>query len=337
MGNKINGLYTALATPFDAEGQIDEEEWRRLIHFQMAGGADGIVALGTTGESPTLSTKEKERLISIAREECHNKIQLMIGTGTYSTQQTIENTCLAKEMGADSVLIVSPYYNKPTAEGLFNHFKKIADTCQIPLMIYNNPPRTAQNIQTETLLRLAEIPFIDGVKDCSGNFTQLMEAVEKISKLNPTFSVMCGDDIWALPSLWMGADGVISIVGNLLPLQMKALLNAAETDREEARNLHYQLMPFFRAAFIETNPIPIKAAMEEAGFSVGGCRLPLCPLSPENKLKLKQVLEEPILSSFIRQNQSLYESFCSSLRIKRAMASGSATCNPIGICEPLVR
>lgn len=304
---KITGLYTALVTPFDCEGNFDEEIFRHLIRFQLAANVDGIVVLGTTGEAPTLTTYEKERIITLAKEEIQDKTHLMVGTGSYSTKQTIENTCLAKSLGADSVLIVSPYYNKPTQEGLYLHYKAISESSPIPIMVYNAQGRTGQNIETDTLMRIAELPSICGVKDTSGSQAQMMDVIDKIGRNKSNFSVMAGDDILALPSILLGADGIISMIGNLVPLQMKALVKAAESALDSARELHYSLMPLMKLSFIETNPIPIKAALVLSGIPVGGCRLPLCSLSLENKLKMRQVILDSPLTPLIKDNYALYE------------------------------
>lgn len=304
---KISGLYTALVTPFDKEGNLDEECLRHLIRFQIVARVDGIVVLGTTGEAPTLTHREQEKIILIAKEEVQNKISLMVGTGSYSTKQTIENTLLAESLGADSVLIVTPYYNKPTQEGLFLHYKTICEFSSVPIMVYNAQGRTGQNIQTDTLMRIAELPTICGVKETSGNQAQIMEVIEKIGRKKSGFSVMSGDDLFTLPSMLLGGDGVISVIGNLVPLQMKALVDAAADSLVSARDMHYNLMPFMHASFMETNPIPIKAAMELSGIPVGECRLPLCSLTPENKLKMARTIQNPILASYIQWNRSLYE------------------------------
>jgi 4-hydroxy-tetrahydrodipicolinate synthase len=213
---------------------------------------------------------------------------------------------LAKDLGADSVLIVTPYYNKPTQEGIYLHFKAIAESSDIPIMIYNVEGRTSKNIQTETLMRIAELPAVCGVKEASGNLSQIMDVVHRISRVKPDFSLMSGDDAYTLPSMLMGGDGIISVVGNLIPLQMKAIVEYARMDIKTSRDLHYQLLPFFKAAFVETNPIPIKAALVHCDIPVGECRLPLSPLSSESRMQLLHCLSKVPLSSFIQQNQSLY-------------------------------
>lgn len=289
---KINGLYTAIITPFTSQNALDEEGLRKNIRFLIEGGVDGITALGTTGEAPTLTSHEKTRILEIVREETEGKVFMMVGTGSYSTEQTIQNTLHAQEMGADSAMIVVPYYNKPTQEGLYLHFKAVAAKVpDMPIIVYNHLGRTGQNMTTETLARLAEIPNIVAVKEASGNMSQIMEVIEEICYKRPHFSLLCGDDPLTLPAMTMGAHGVISVAGNLIPAEMHALVQAAlQEDYGIARSIHYRLMPLFRAIFSETNPIGIKAAMDIMGMAAGPCRLPLCGLKQENYKKLETLL-----------------------------------------------
>lgn len=290
MKPKISGAYTVLVTPFDAEGQLDEEGFRKNIRFQIANGVDGLVALGTTGEAPTLTHAEKEQVMHIARQETRGKCHFMVGTGSYSTQQTIENTLAAQEAGADSVLVVTPYYNKPTQEGLYQHFSALANAVKLPIVIYNIQGRTGQNLHTDILKRLAAIENIVGVKEASGNVIQMMEVVENILSIRPDFSIMSGDDALTYPLIMLGGHGIYSVLGNLMPRQIKNLCDAALFgDYTQARALHYELLPYMRSIFIETNPIPIKAAMNIAGHAAGPCRLPLCELSKENFEKLQDM------------------------------------------------
>ncbi len=291
MQPKISGTFTVLITPFDKNGQLDVEGFRQNIRYQVSHGIDGIVVLGTTGEAPTLSHAEKEYIMRIAREESYRKCHFMVGTGSYSTQQTIENTQAAKDAGADSVLVIAPYYNRPTQEGLFQHYEALAKAIDIPIIIYNHPIRTGQNLQTETLKRLAIIENIVGVKESSGNVLQIMEVIENILPIRPDFSIMSGDDILTYPLITLGGHGIFSVLGNLLPQQVKNLCDVALTgDFSQARNLHYELLPYFRSIFIETNPIPIKTAMNLMNFPAGPCRLPLCEMNSTNVEKLKDIL-----------------------------------------------
>jgi 4-hydroxy-tetrahydrodipicolinate synthase len=289
----LNGVYTALITPFDEQGNLDEEGLRYLIHRQIASHIEGIVPLGSTGESPTVTKEEQKRIISIAREETSNKTLLMVGTGSYSTAQTIENTALAQRLGADCALVVTPYYNKPTQEGLYQHYKALTQAVDLPIVIYNPPHRTGQNLLTDTLIRLLEIPSIIGIKESTGNITQMSEVVEAVREYRPEFHVLTGDDALTLSMMALGGCGVISVVSNLVPDRIRELyIAAANGDFTLARDLHYRLMPLFKAAFIETNPIPIKAAMNFFGLPAGECRLPLCALSFESKAKLELVLAD---------------------------------------------
>lgn len=242
---EIQGLYTAIITPFNKDGKLDKEGLRENIRYQIAGGVDGIAVLGTTGEAPTLSYQEKEDIMSIAKDECEDKVKLMCGTGSYSTEQTIINTKLAYAQGADSALIVTPYYNKPTQEGLYLHFKAVAEsTPDLPILVYNIQGRTGQNLTTKTLERLAKIPNIAGVKEASGNIIQMMDVIENISLKRPDFSVMSGDDALTFALMALGGHGVVSVVSNLIPGEIKALVSAlAEGNYSEAKFLHYRLMP----------------------------------------------------------------------------------------------
>ncbi|MBA3815376.1 MAG: 4-hydroxy-tetrahydrodipicolinate synthase [Parachlamydiaceae bacterium] len=287
----LKGVYTALITPFDKEGNLDEEGLRQLIRHQIDNQIDGVVLLGSTGESPTVTKEEQKRIILTGREETSNKTLFMIGTGSYSTAQTIENSVLAQKLGADCALVVTPYYNKPTQEGLYQHFKALAKAVDLPIVIYNPPHRTGQNLLTETLKRLLDIPTIIGIKESTGNITQMSEVVEVVREWRPEFNVLTGDDALTLSMMALGGCGVISVVSNLIPAKIKELyLAAANGDFALARDLHYRLMPLFKAAFIETNPIPIKAAMNLCGFPAGECRLPLCALSVENMSELQLTL-----------------------------------------------
>jgi 4-hydroxy-tetrahydrodipicolinate synthase len=300
MKPEIMGAYTVLVTPFNQQGQLDEEGLRKNIRFQLANAIDGLVALGTTGEDPTLTHSEKEQILKIARQETLGKCHLMVGTGSFSTQETIENTLEAQNARANSVLVIVPYYNRPTQEGFYRHFSSLAKAVKIPIVIYNNPIRTGQNLQTDTLKRLAAIDNIVGVKEASGSIVQMMEVIENIHPFRPDFSVMSGDDAFTYPLITLGGHGIYSILGNLFPQQMKNLCDTAlNGDYESAREMHYQLLPYMRGMFIETNPIPIKAALNLSGHAAGPCRLPLCEMSKENHEKLKRLLEaarvEPIL------------------------------------------
>lgn len=288
---KLEGLYTVMITPFDAQGKLDQEGLRRNLRYQIQHKVDGIVVLGTTGESPTLNSQEKQKVIEIALEEVKGKATLLVGTGSYSTERTITETRQAQEMGADAALIITPYYNRPTQEGFYRHFEAICQATSIPLCVYNNQARTGQNLQTDTLKRLAHFPSIIGVKEASGSIMQINEVIDAFGKNQRNFTVMSGDDILTLPLMALGGHGIMSVASNLIPGPMLSFVQAALAgDFQQARAWHYQLFPLFKSIFIETNPIPIKAAMQLCGMAAGSCRLPLCDLSPMNLQHLKQIL-----------------------------------------------
>ena len=283
----MKGLYTALITPFDGAGHLDEEGLRANIQYQLAAQVDGLVLLGTTGEAPTLSAVEKRQVISIAVEEAKGKVPLIVGTGNSDTKQAIANTHLAKELGADIAMVVTPSYNKPPQEGLYNHFRALADVVEFPILLYNHPGRTGQTIALETVQRLAEVPFIIGIKEAS---TDLQRASTIIGTL-PEFTVLSGNDALTLPLMALGGHGVVSVLANLFPREMKRLTTAALLgDYAEARMIHHSLSSLFAAMELSTNPIPIKAAMTLRGMAAGPCRLPLCALDPQQQETLEQTL-----------------------------------------------
>lgn len=288
----LKGVFTSLITPFDQENHLDEKGLRFLIQRQLQHSIHGIVVLGTTGESPTLSELESERIITIAREEINAECHLMIGTGSYATDKTIKNTLKAKQLGADSALIIVPFYNRPTQEGIYQHFKAITEATDIPIVIYNHPLRTGQNLQLDTLKRLMKVPLIVGIKETSGNISQINDFIELARKERPNFSILSGDDGLTLPLMALGGHGVISVCSNIFPEEFKALIDSMlEGNYETARELHYQLSPIIKALFIESNPIPVKAALNFLNLPAGNCRLPLCDLLPENKSKLESLLQ----------------------------------------------
>lgn len=288
---QLKGLYTALVTPFDSQRKIDQEGLRRNLRYQLQHKVDGVVVLGTTGEDPTLNAAEKQMVIEIAAEEIKGKAALIVGTGSYSTELTIEATQKAKTLGADAALIVTPYYNKPTQEGLYRHFAAICEAVHFPICIYNIQGRTGQNLHTDTLQRLMHFSSIIGVKEASGNIMQITEVIESAKSNNPHLSILSGDDALTLPLMALGGQGIISVASNLIPGPLKNLVQAAlQGDFSTARHWHYSMLPFFKASFIETNPIPIKTAMQLCGMAAGPCRLPLCDLTPANLEQLKQIL-----------------------------------------------
>jgi 4-hydroxy-tetrahydrodipicolinate synthase len=286
----LKGIYTALVTPFK-DYSLDEGALTRLIDFQLRGGVDGIVPCGTTGEAPTLSYEEHERVIELTVKRVGGKVPVIAGTGSNSTHETVELTAGAKKLGADLCLLTTPYYNKPTQEGLYRHYKKVAEEVDIPLILYNIPGRTGINMLPETMKRLSEIPNIVGVKEAAGSLTQVTE----IYRLTEgKFTILSGDDNIFLPMMSVGATGVISVISNILPGDLKKLYKAfmEERDIAKARDLNTKLMPLFQAMFVETNPIPVKECLYLMGMIEEEMRLPLCPPSDANKRALKEILTE---------------------------------------------
>ncbi len=285
----FRGAITALVTPF-RNGRVDEEAYRELIDWQIRQGVDGIVPCGTTGESATLSHEEHNRVIDIAVDEAKGRVPVIAGTGSNSTAEAIRLTRHAKEAGADGALLITPYYNKPTQEGLYQHYKRVAEETKFPLVLYNVPSRTGVNLLPETVARLAEIPDIVGIKEATGDMRQVSEILEKCGD---KISVLSGDDFTVLPLLSLGVRGVISVVSNVAPADMAELVRAFDSgDLARARELHYRLMPLARAMFFETNPIPVKTALSLMGKIHLELRLPLCEMKPENRARLEGVLRD---------------------------------------------
>jgi 4-hydroxy-tetrahydrodipicolinate synthase len=288
---RLRGTFTALITPFKADGTLDEEGFRRLVRLQLEAGVAGIVPLGSTGESSTIEREEQDRIIKASVEEAQGRLTVIVGAGSNSTKHAVENVRRAKELGADIAMVVSPYYNKPTGEGLFRHYQAVCEV-GLPVLVYNIAGRTARNIETTVLTRIAELPGIAGVKEGSGDITQIMDVIQGIGREKSGFSVLSGDDALAYPTLALGGDGLISTAANLVPGRVSDLVDAAlEGDMETARIRHFDLLPLFRGLFIETNPIPIKQAMAWAGLPAGPCRLPLCEMEGANIEKLKAALK----------------------------------------------
>lgn len=294
---QIKGLYTALVTPFDENGEVDEKGLRENIQYQILNNVDGVVLLGTTGEAPTLVEKERMRVVRTAREETAGRIPLVVGTGSYSTAQSVENTRQAEALGADAVLVIAPYYNRPTQEGLYLHFSKIAQATSLPIVLYNHPGRCGNAISIETLMRLAEIPNIVGVKEITSQIEHLNQVMHAVRNVSGCFDLFCGDDLAAYTFLAQGARGLISVASNLIPHAMKKLVDLAMTHQfSEALELHDQLFTLFQALNSETNPIPIKAAMNHQRFPAGPCRLPLCEMEAGRRKKLEQILHTNLRS-----------------------------------------
>lgn len=285
----FKGSMVALVTPFK-DGRVDEEGYRELIEFQISNGTDAIVPCGTTGESATLSMEEHKRVINIAVETVNGRVPIIAGAGGNSTSEAIELAEHAKKAGADGTLQVVPYYNKPTQEGLFLHFKTIAEKVALPQVLYNIPGRTGVNMLPETVARLAELPEIVSIKEASGNLGQMAEilllAGDKITLLS-------GDDNLTLPVLGIGGKGVISVVANIVPKDTADMVRSWEEGNfNRARELFYNLLPLCKAMFIETNPIPVKTSLAIMGIIKEEMRLPMCPMAPQNRLKLEKALKE---------------------------------------------
>lgn len=283
----FRGAITALVTPFRGD-RVDEDAYRRLIDWQIREGVQGIVPCGTTGESATLSHEEHNRVIDIAVDEAHGRVPVIAGAGSNSTAEAIRLTRHAKEAGADGALLITPYYNKPTQEGLYQHFKRVAEESKFPLVPYNVPGRTGVNLQPETVARLAEIPDVVGIKEASGDLRQVSEILEKCGE---RITVLSGDDFTVLPLLALGGGGVISVVSNVAPADMSGMVEAFRRgELGRARELHYKMMPLTRALFLETNPIPVKTALAAMGRIDLELRLPLCPMQEANRARLEAAL-----------------------------------------------
>jgi len=285
----IGGAIVAIVTPF-RDGKIDEKALRGLIEEQIAHGTDGIAPCGTTGESTTLSHEEHDRVIEITVEAVNKRVPVIAGTGSNSTAEAIRLTKHAWKAGADAALMVCPYYNRPTQEGLYRHYRAIAEEVPIPIVIYNIAGRTGVNMQSETLARLAEIPNIVGVKEASGSLKQMSDVIRLCG---PDFSVLSGDDIFTLALMALGGTGVISVISNIVPGDMAALVDAfAAGDLAKARTLHHRMSPLIDALFVETNPIPVKAALAIMGKIDYELRLPLCRMGEANEAILKKAMRQ---------------------------------------------
>ena len=276
----FGGTATALITPFKDDGSVDEGGLRRLVDFQEENGANVLIPCGSTGESATLSHEEHIRVVEIVRDQAkHAKI--IAGAGSNSTAEAVYLSKAAADLGCDGILSISPYYNKPTQEGIYLHFKAISEAIDIPLIIYNVPGRTGSNITADTTLRLAELPNISAIKEASGNVNQIQEILCKRPK---GFEVLSGDDGLTFPLMGMGCDGVISVAANCCPRSMSQMINLCKQEKYlEAREIHFKLMPLFNDLFIESNPIPIKYVMKRLGYGNGRPRLPLTEHSAKNR------------------------------------------------------
>ena len=284
----FKGSIVAIVTPFQ-NGEVDEEAFRGLIEWHIKEGTDAIVPCGTTGESATLDYDEHQRVIEMAIEVVDKRVPVIAGTGANSTDETIMITRKAQKAGADAALLVSPYYNKPSQEGIYRHYREVAKTVDLPLVLYNVPGRTASNILPETVARLAEIDTIVAIKEATGNMKQVSDVIRLCGD---KITVLSGDDSTTLPLMMLGGKGVISVVANVMPRLVSEMCEAAlKGDIEEAREAHFRLEPLSTAMFLETNPIPVKTALALMEKIHEEFRLPLCEMAQDNRAKLKKVLQ----------------------------------------------
>lgn len=284
----LNGSIVALVTPFK-DGKFDEKAYIKLIEWHIAQGTNGIVPCGTTGEASTLDFKEHLRVIEVAIKAARKRIPVIAGTGANATNEAIEMTKKAKKLGADGALLITPYYNKPTQEGLYRHYKAVAESVKIPIVLYNVPGRTAVNMLPATVARLAEFKNIVAIKEATGDLKQISELIRLCGD---SIAVISGDDFTTLPIMALGGRGVISVTANIAPRDVAGMCNAWDRgDMATARLLHFKLEPLNAVMFIETNPIPVKTSLALMGKVREEFRLPLCEMSPANKTKLKSVLK----------------------------------------------
>ncbi|KPK29629.1 MAG: 4-hydroxy-tetrahydrodipicolinate synthase [Nitrospira bacterium SG8_35_1] len=286
----FRGAFVAIVTPF-TDGGIDEQGLVDLIEFHIANGTHGIVPCGTTGESATMSHDEHHRVVELTVKTVNGRVPVLAGSGSNSTAEAIELTRYAKQAGADGVLMVSPYYNKPSQEGLYHHYKAVAEAVDVPIILYNVPSRTSSNILPETVARLAEIDTIVGIKEATGDLNQISEVI----RLCPgDFTVLSGDDFTSMPTVLVGGTGVISVTSNVAPGDMAQMMDAALAgDLAKAKELHYKLFPLMKAMFYDTNPVPAKKSLELMGkIKSGTPRLPLCPMNENTLSMLKAALTD---------------------------------------------
>ncbi|MFH1664927.1 MAG: 4-hydroxy-tetrahydrodipicolinate synthase [Candidatus Omnitrophota bacterium] len=284
---KFQGSYVALVTPI-VDGKVDEKTFRKLIEFQISKGTDGIVPCGCTGEAATLSLDEQKHLMKITVETVGKRRPVLAGTGSNNTSEAIELTSYAKKAGCDGALIITPYYNKPTPEGQYRHYAAIAKAVDIPIMLYNVPSRTGISILPATVARLSKIDNIAAIKEAAGSVQQVVDILSLCD-----ITVMSGDDSMTLPFMSVGAKGVVSVAANIIPDKIHDLVREYSDGHEaESRRIHYEITALCQVLFIETNPIPVKTALSMMGMVREEWRLPLCEMAPENRAKLRQVLEK---------------------------------------------
>ena len=286
----FTGCGTALVTPFKQDLSLDEGTMRKLVQRQIREGIDFLVPCGTTGESPTLTEEERVRVVELVVDAARGRVPVLAGAGGYNTREVIEAALRMRRAGADGILSVTPYYNKPTPDGLVRHYEAIAQATPLPIVVYNVPGRTGCNVEPRTLARLAAIPNVAGVKEASGNMAQICEAVQSVPA---TFLVLSGDDALTLPAMAVGARGIVSVASNECPSQMARMVEAAErNDFAAAREIHARLLPLMLGNFAESNPIPVKAAMAQMGLLEENYRLPMVPPRAETREKLRRILAE---------------------------------------------
>ena len=290
MNTNFTGVGTALVTPFTASGALDERAVRRLGRRQIDAGIHFLVPCGTTGENPTLSDEERVRIVEILVDEAKGRVPVLAGAGGYDTREVIHLAGLMKKAGAEGLLSVTPYYNKPTQEGLFLHYRAIAESTDLPIIVYNVPGRAGVNVEPATLARLSAIPNIIGVKEASGSISQMID----VCKLLPSdFIILSGDDALTLPLMAIGGRGVISVASNEIPADMVEMVTAAARgDFAAARRVHNRILPLMQMNFVEANPVPIKSAMAMMGLLEESYRLPMCPPTSASKEKILRVLKE---------------------------------------------
>jgi len=289
MQRNWSGVGTALVTPFDGSGELDEAALRRLVARQVDGGVHFLVPCGTTGETPTLTSDERDLVVSITVEVAQGRVPVLAGVGGYNTEEVAELAAHTESLGVQGLLSVTPYYNKPTQDGLVQHYTAIANRTSLPVIVYNVPGRTGCNVEPKTLARLAQIPNIVGVKEASGNMAQMCEVCRVVPS---DFSVLCGDDALALPLMAVGGRGLISVASNVVPDRMAKMVTAAlEGDFAAARAEHTALLEFMNVNFIESNPIPVKAALAMLGLCQEVYRLPMVPPSAASRDRIRQVLD----------------------------------------------
>lgn len=282
-------VLTAMITPFDHNGEVDFNATKNLVNYLIANGSDGLVINGTTGESPTLTTEEKVDLFKFVVQIVNGRVPVIAGTGSNNTKASIGLTSLAEEAGVDGIMLVTPYYNKPSQEGIYQHFKAIAQSTSLPVMLYNIPGRSSVNMLVETIVRLSKIDNIVSIKEASGDLDAMAEI---ISKTPSDFSVYSGDDGLTLPLLAIGGTGIISVSSHIIGNEMQEMINSFKNgDVNRAASLHRNLLPIMKAMFAAPNPTPVKAALNIKGINVGDVRLPLVPLNNEEKKELQRTLQ----------------------------------------------